>query len=52
MKPVVHLIKNDTYVIWNNIGVSGDHVHQIIGLDDMEYEERRDKQHNIMGYLP
>ena len=41
MKPVVHLTKDDTYVIWNNIGVSGDHVHQIIGLDDMEYEERR-----------
>jgi len=23
MKPVVHLTKDDTYVIWNNIGVSG-----------------------------
>ena len=41
MKPVVCLIKDDTYVIWNFIGVSGDHTHQIIGLDDMEYEERR-----------
>lgn len=40
MKPVV-LIKDDTYVIWNNIGVSGDHVHQIIGSGEMEYEERR-----------
>ena len=41
MKPVV-LIKDDTYVIWNNIGVSGnDHVHQIIGSTLMEYEERR-----------
>lgn len=48
MKPVVHLIKNDTYVIWNNIGVSGDHVHQIIGLDDMEYEERR--ENNITSW--
>lgn len=42
MKPVVHLTKDDTYVIWNNIGVSGnDHVHQIIGSTLMEYEERR-----------
>lgn len=41
MKPVV-LIKDNTYVIWNHIGVSGDHVHQIIGaLGEMEYEERR-----------
>ena len=48
MKPVVHLTKDDTYVIWNNIGVSGDHVHQIIGLDDMEYEERR--ENNITSW--
>lgn len=48
IKPVVHLIKNDTYVIWNHIGVSGDHVHQIIGVDDMEYEERR--ENNITSW--
>jgi len=39
MKPVVHLTKDDTYVIWNNIGVGNDHVHQIIG--STLYEERR-----------
>jgi len=49
MKPVVHLIKNDTYVIWNNIGFRNDHVHQIFGSsDDMEYEERR--ENNITSW--
>lgn len=49
MKPV-HLIKDNTYVIWNNIGWNNDHVHQIIGstLGEMEYEERR--QNNITSW--
>ena len=41
IKPIVHLMKDDTYVIWNNIGFRNDHVHQIIGSTLMEYEERR-----------
>lgn len=50
MKPVVHLIKDNTYVIWNNIGWHNDHVHQIFGstLGEMEYEERR--QNNITSW--
>jgi len=49
MKPV-HLIKDNTYVIWNNIGGNNDHVHQIIDstLGEMEYEERR--QNNITSW--
>ena len=49
MKPVVHLIKDNTYVIWNNIGMNNDHVHQIIGSTlEMEYEERR--ENNITSW--
>jgi len=47
MKPV-HLIKDNTYVIWNNIGWNNDHVHQIIGSTLMEYVERR--QNNITSW--
>ena len=48
MKPV-HLIKDNTYVIWNNIGWNNDHVHQIIGSTlEMEYEERR--ENNITSW--